>query len=182
MGVWCAAIVALTTAPAPNQGFPTRIKLTGITTNAGAFVKTTITEKDIIARCASDNSVDPARLKLLFVNGDVGVVDIVSTNMTCSILTFNGDIPTNVSLVVASGANSNSAKAIIFTPINSLAESLLPADLAGTAVGVYSASVRSNILLSATLKATVQAGSVSNNTVYTGTISIGGKPFTFLPE
>ena len=85
--------------------------------------------------------MDPARLKLLFLLGDLAVVDIVTTNITCPVATFYGDFPTNVTLVAFSGVNSNSAKAASFTPFNSLGGSLLPADFSGTMVTTYSADV-----------------------------------------
>jgi hypothetical protein len=177
----CAAIVAAADAASLEQGYPTRIKLICTTTNANALVKTVITEKDIIARCATYNSVAPARLRLLFVAGEVDVVDIVSSNVTCAVATFNEDFPTNVTLFVAVGTNSNVVKAATFTPFNSLDGSLLPTDLSATMVSSYSASMHSNSIVSATLKGTIQGGSVSNNTIYTGTVTIGGKPFA-LPD
>jgi hypothetical protein len=181
MGMLCAAILAVGAGTVLGQAFQTRIKLTCITTNGGAFVKTTITDKDIIARCAQDHGVDPARLKLLFVYGNVAVVDMVTTNILCPVATIEGDIPTNVTLVVFSGVNSNSAKAASFTPFNSLGGSLLPADFAGTAASTYSATSVSNFPTSVMLKGTIQGASKSNETIYTGTMTVSGKPI-MLPQ
>jgi len=183
MGILCAALLALGATGGGDQGYPARIKLTCITTNAGAFVKTTVTEKDIIARCASEHSVDPARLKLLFVGGELDVIDIVSTNLACMVASFDGDFPTNVTLLVAGGTKSNAVKAVTFTPFASLDGNLLPADLSATMVTSYSATIHTNgILTSATLKGIIQGGSVSNQTIYTGTLTIGGKPFGVPPR
>ena len=181
MGILCAAILAAA-GTVLGQGFQARIKLTCITTNGGAFVKTTISDKDIIARCAQDHGVDPARLKLLFVAGGVDVVDIVTTNVLCPVATLSGDIPTNVTLVVFSGVGSNAGTVVSFTPINSLGGSLLPADFAGTLVTTYTATLTSNSASKVVLKGTIQAGSVSNSAVYTGTISVGGKPIVLPPR
>jgi hypothetical protein len=181
MGILCAAMLAAGAGTVLGQAFPARIKLTCTTTNSGAIVKTKITEKEIIARCARDASVDPARLKLLFVLGDLDVVDIVSSNVTCPVATITGDSPTNVFVAVFSGVNSNNLKALTFSAFNSLGGSLLPADLSGTLVTTYTATLVSNGVTTVALKGTIQAGSVSNNAVYTGTISVGGKPF-MLPE
>jgi hypothetical protein len=181
MGMLCAAVLA-TAGTVLGQAFQARLKLTSITTNAGAFVKTTITDKDIIARCAADHGVDPARLKLVFVAGDVDVVDIVSTNVLCPVATFGGDIPTNVTLVVFSGVSSNTGMVVSFTPFNSLGGSLLPVDFSGTLVMTYAATIISNSASKVSLKGTIQAGSVSNNAVYTGTISVGGKPIVLPPR
>jgi hypothetical protein len=47
----------------------------------------------------------------------------------------------------------------------------------------YSATIHTNgILTSATLKGIIQGGSVSNQTIYTGTLTIGGKPFGVPPR
>lgn len=177
MGTLCAAIVAASATTTFGQAYPTRIKFTAITTNAGALVKSTITEKDIVARCASDHSVDPSRLRLFLVNGEINVVDIVSSNVTCAIAATEGGAVTNVTVLATSGTHSNLVKVAVFTTFRSLGGGLLPADLSGTMVSVYSAVVHTNNQISATLKATVQAGSHSNDTVYTGTVTIGGKPF-----
>ena len=171
-GILCAALLALGATVGNDQGFPTRIKLTRTTTNANALVKTKITEKDIIARCASDHSVDPARLKLFFVNGDLAVVDIVSSNITCLVATVTGDFATN----------SNNLKVAAFSPFTSLGEGSLPADFVGTLCITGTEFVPSNAPSAVTLKGTIQGGSVSNTAVYTGTISIGGKPFTVPPR
>jgi hypothetical protein len=181
MGILCAAMLTVGAGTALGQAFQARIKLTCITTNNGAFVKTTITDKDIVARCAQDHSVDPARLMLVFVAGDFAVVDIVSSNITCPVATFGGDIPTNVTLVVFSGVSSNAGKVASFTPFNSLGGSLLPADFSGTLVATYTATITSNSASKVLLKGTIQAGSVSNNAIFTGTISVGGKPFGLPP-
>ena len=181
MGMLCAAILAVA-GTVQGQAFQTRIKLTCITTNGGAMVKTTITDKDIIARCAQDHSIDPARLKLLFVAGDVAVVDIVSSNVTCPVATLLGDFPTNVFVAVFSGVNSNNLKASTFSSFNSLVGSLLPADLSGTLVTTYTATMVSNGVSTTALKGTIQGGSVSNNAVYTGTMTVSGKPLFILPE
>jgi hypothetical protein len=181
MGILCAAALA-TAGTVLGQAFQAHLKLTSITTNAGAFVKTTITDKDIVAQCAKDHSVDPARLMLVFVAGDVAVVDIVSSNITCPVATFGGDIPTNVTLVVFSGVSSNTGKVASFTPFNSLGGSLLPVDFSGTLVMTYAATITSNSASKVLLKGTIQAGSVSNSAIYTGTISVGGKPFSLPPS
>jgi hypothetical protein len=181
MGMLCAALLSLGATGGNDQGFPTRIKLTRTTTNANAFVKTKITEKEIIARCASDHSVDPARLKLFFVGGDVAVVDIVSSNITCLVATVTGDFATNVAALVFSGTDSNNVKVVAFSPFTSLGEGSLPADFVGTLYITGTEFVPSNAPTAVTLKGTIQGGSVSNTTVYTGTISIGGKPFTLPP-
>ena len=182
VGTLCAVLLTLSMGPAPHEAFPARLKLTCTTTNAaGAFVKTSITEKDIIARCASDNSVDPSRLRFVFINGELDVVDIVSTNLLCQILSFQGDIPTNVTLVVAANSSSNAAKVFLFSAVNSLGDGVLPADLAGSAIASYTVTLHSNVVVSATLKGTIQAGSVSNNTIYTGTATVGGKPLIVAP-
>ena len=180
-GMLCAAIVAASAVTALGQAFPTRIKLTRTTTNANAFVKTKITEKEIIARCATDHSVDPARLKLFLVDGNLAVVDIVSSNITCSVATLSGDFPTNVVAVVFSSADSNNVRLAVFSPFNSLGEGSLPADFVGTLVTTGAESFPSNAPPAVALKGTIQGGSVSNTAVYTGTISVGGKPF-ILPE
>ena len=182
LGTLCAAIVAASAATTFGQAYPTRIKFTTITTNAGALVKSTLTEKDIVARCASDHSVDPARLRLMLLNGDIDVIDIVSSNITCAVATTTGVNPvTNVTLLAVSGKNTNLVKVAVLTSFRSLGGGLLPADLAGTMVSVYSAVVHTNNQLTGTLKATVQAGSRTNHTIYTGTVTIGGKPFE-IPE
>ena len=182
MGILCAALLALGATGGSDQGFPARIKLTCTTTNANTFVKTKITEKDIIVRCASDNSVDPSRLKLLFVAGEIDVVDIVSSNITCLVATVTGDFATNVAALVFSGTNSNSVKVAAFSPFTSLGEGALPADFVGTLYTTGTEFVPSNAPSAVTLKGTIQGGSVSNTAVYTGTISIGGKPFTVPPR
>lgn len=181
-GMLCAALLVLGATGRGDQGFPARITLTCTTTNANALVKTKITEKDIIARCASDHSVDPARLKLFFVDGDVAVMDIVSSNITCLVATVNGDFATNVAALVFSGANSNNVKVAAFSPFTSLGEGSLPADFVGTLYTTGTEFVPSNAPSAVTLKGTIQGGSVSNTAVYTGTISIGGKPFTVPPR
>ena len=183
VGTLCVVALALSVASGSNpQAYPARVKLTCTTTNASGFVKTTITEKTIISRCATDNSVDPARLRLYFVGGELAVVDVVSTNLLCEILDFEGDIPTNVTLIVASNSSSNAAKVLIFSAVNSLGEGALPADFTGTTIASYSMTLHSNVVMGAALKANIQAGSVSNNAIYTGTITIGGKPVTFPVE
>jgi hypothetical protein len=184
MGMLCAAVLAAGVGTVLGQedgAYPTRIKLTCITTNAGVIVKTKITEKDIIARCASDHAVDPARLRLLLVFGDLAVVDIVSSNVTCGVATILGDFPTNVIVGAYSGVDSNTLKAASFTPFNSLGGSLLPADFSGTLVTTYTAKLPTNGVATVALKGTIQGGSDSNNTIYTGTISVGGKPFILPP-
>ena len=182
VGVLCVLLLAVGAVMVCGQAYPARIKLTCITTNSGAFVKTKITEKEIIARCASDHAVDPARLRLLFVGGDLDVVDIVSSNVTCPVATFTGDFPTNVVLLVFSGSDSNKIQVATFTPFNSLGGSLLPADLAGTLVTTFAGKMPSNGVATVTLKGTIQGGSDSNNAIYTGTISVGGKPFILPPR
>jgi hypothetical protein len=177
MGILCAALLALGATGGGNPGFPTRIKLTRTTTNANALVKATITEKDIIARCASDHSVDPARLKLFFVNGDLAVVDIVSSNITCLVATVTGDFATNVAALAFSGTGSNTVKVVAFSPFTSLGEGSLPADFVGTLYVTGTEFVPSNAPSAVTLKGTIQGGSVSNTAVYTGTMTVGGKPF-----
>ena len=184
MGMLCAAVVAVGAGTAlgdQQEAYVARIKLTCITTNAGVFVKSKITEKDIIARCASDHTVAAARLRLLFVVGDLDVVDIVSSNVMCEVATFSGHDPTNVVLVVFSGVNSNTAKAATFTPFRSLGGGLLPADLSGTIVTTYGGKMGTNGLATVALKGTIQAGAFSNRTIYTGTVTVGGKPY-ILPE
>jgi hypothetical protein len=181
MGVLCAAVVAAGAwaAPAGELGYLTHLNLTCMTTNGATIVKTKITDKDIVAQCASDESVDPARLRLLFVVGDLAVVDIVTSNVTCEVATMNGDTPTNVIVGVYVGATSNKVKVVSFSLFNSLGgSSLVPADMAGTMVATSGGTVGGRALSNVTLKATIQAGSVTNNAVYTGTMSIGGKPFT----
>ena len=182
MGILCAALLALGATGGSDQGFPARIKLTCTTTNANTFVKTKITEKEIVARCASDHSVDPSRLKLFFVGGDVAVVDIVSSNITCLVATVTGDFATNVAALVFSGTNSNSVKVAAFSPFTSLGEGSLPADFVGTLCTTGTEIVPSNAPPTVVLKGTIQGGSVSNTAVYTGSISIGGKPFGLPPK
>jgi hypothetical protein len=181
VGTFCAALLAASATNALAQAFPARIKLIRTTANANALVKTTITEKDIIARCASDQSVDPSRLKLFLVNGDMAVVDIVSSNITCLVATLDGDFATNVAALAFSGTNSNTVKVAAFSPFTSLGEGSLPADLVGTLYITGTEVVPTNIPLTVVLKGAIQGGSVSNTAVYTGTVSIGGKPFV-IPE
>ncbi len=177
VGMSCAAMLAAGAGTVLGQAFPARIKFTCTTTNAGGIVKTTFTEKDIIAQCASDHGVDASRLKLLLVDADVDVVDIVSSNVTCEVATIQGHSVTNVIVGVYTGVNSNFLKATTFTPFNSLGGSLLPADFRGTLVMTYTAVRPSNTVTSVKMKGTIQGGSVSNTTVYTGTMSVSGKPY-----
>ena len=180
MGILCAAVLAAGMGTVLGQAYPARIKLTCTTTNGGAIVKTTITEKNIIAACATDHAVDPSRLRLFVVDGDVLVVDIVSSNVTCAVATLTGT-STNVVVGVYSGVNSNKLKAVVYSPFNSLGGALLPPDLLGTLVTTLSATFPSNDVATVTFKGTIQAGSVSNNAVYTGTLTTGGKPFRLPP-
>ena len=64
-----------------------------------------------------------------------------------------------------------------FTPFNSPGEGILPADFSGTLCATYTASLPTNGLPIVALKGTIQGGSVTNNAVYTGTLTVGGKPF-----
>lgn len=177
MGILCAVWLAAGAGVVHGQAYPARIKLTCMTTNSGVIVKTKITEKEIIASCASDHSVDPARLRLFLVSGELDVVDIVSSNVTCSVATITGDYPTNVIVGVYSGVDSNTLKAASYSPFNSLGGSLLPADFSGTLVTTFTATFPSNAVTTVALKGMIQGGSVSNKAIYAGTMSAGGKPY-----
>ena len=181
IGVLCVLLLVVGTMTVRGQAYPVRIKLTGITTNSSGLVKTKITEKDIVARCASDNSLDPSRLKLFFVFGDLAVIDMVTSNVVCPFAITDADFPTNVLIVAFSGVNSNSAQAASFMSFNSPGEGMLPTDFVGTLCSTYSGSMPSNGVPTITLKGTVQGGSVTNHTVYIGTLTISGKPFGLPP-
>ena len=179
--VLCVLLLAVGAVMVHGQAYPVRIKLTCITTNSTGLVKTLITEKNIVARCASDNSLDPSRLKLFLVAGDLAVIDLVTSNVVCPFATTGGDIPTNVFLIVFSGANSNSVKAASFTPFNSPGEGVLPTDFSGTLLSTYSGPVTTNALPTLALKGAIQGGSVTNHAIYTGTMTVSGKPFALPP-
>lgn len=177
VGVLCVLLLMVGAVPLRGQAFPARIKLTRITTNSNGLVTSKITEKSIVARCANDNSLNRSRLKLFFIAGDFDVVDTVTSNIAYSVATLGGECPTNVIIAVFSGTESNRAKIASFTPFNSTGEGVLPADFAGTLCATYSASLSSNGVSTMRLKGKLQGGSVTNNAVYIGTVSIGGKPF-----
>jgi len=126
-------------------------------------------------------SVDPSRLKLFFVYGDLAVIDTVTSNVTCSVATWSGDIPTNVIVGYFYGPHSNKLKAATFTPFNSSGDGALPADFSGTLLTTYRAKIPSNAAPTLVLKGAIQGGSATNDTVYVGTLSVGGKPFGLPP-
>jgi hypothetical protein len=182
MGVLCALLLAVGAITVRGQAFPARIKLTCIATNSSGLVKTQITEKSIVARCASDNNLDPSRLKLFLVYGDLAIIDLVTSNMVCPFAVTDTDVLTNVAVFAFSGNDSNNVKAASFTSFKSPGQGMLPADFVGTLCSTYSGSMFTNALPNVTLKGTIQGGSVSNNAVYMGTLSIGGKAFGLPPS
>jgi len=182
VGAVCVLLLAVGAATVRGQAFPAKIKLTCITTNSSGFVKTKITEKDFVAYCASETHLDPSRLKLVFANGDLLVLDTVATNVACLVATVSGEIPTNVFVGYYSGANSNKLQAATFTPFNSDGEGVLPADFSGTLYTTYRLTEPSNSVTAIVLKGTIQGGSATNDAIYIGTLSAGGKPITLPPR
>ncbi|HUI07563.1 MAG TPA: hypothetical protein VL486_11230 [Verrucomicrobiae bacterium] len=182
-GAWLLCLLLLTVGAATvhGQAYPARINLTCITTNSSGLVKTKITEKDIIDRCATDNSLDPSRLRLVFLYGELDVLDTVTSNVTCSIATWSGDVPTNVFIGYFYGTSSNRIKAVTFTPFTSLGEGVLPADFSGTLFTTYRGRLPSDAEPTIMLKGTIQGASATNNAIYTGTLSVAGKPFGLPP-
>ncbi|HUJ08983.1 MAG TPA: hypothetical protein VL171_03080 [Verrucomicrobiae bacterium] len=179
-GVFGILLLGIGAATIYGQAFPTHIRLTCITTNSSGLLRTEITQRSIVNQCASDNSLDPSRLKLFFVLGHLAVIDMVTSNVVCPFATFAEDCPPDVTVLFPINDSSNKVRAAWFTPLSSDGDGLLPADFAGTVFGTFSSSMTSNSLATLKLKGKIQGGSVTNNAVYFGTLSISGKPFGLL--
>ncbi len=178
-GVLCAAVMALGAGTVLGQAFPAKITLTRLTTNGNAFVKTTITEKDIVAACALEHGVQASQLKLMFLGDGLAVVDTVTTNMTCLVATISGEYPTNVMLFVQGTKNTNQVKVVGLMPFKGLGgSSLVPADFGGSVVLTFSGALGGDVTSNLVMKGTIQGGSTTNGgAVYTGTMSVGGKAY-----
>lgn len=159
-----------------GQAWPARIKLTRLTTNSNRIVETTITDKDIIAQCASKNDLDAKRLKLFQIGDDLVVVDILASNRICTVATLagGGSLSNSVQLRVFRGKMQGAGCG----SLNSSGEGILPRDFSGTFFVTWTEALPSTVV---SLKGTIQDASVTNSAVYTGTLSVAGKPFFLQP-
>ena len=163
-------------------------KLVRTSTNANGLVVTKFTEKDIIAECASKHpGVNLKDLKFMLVGDGFYVVDMATTNILCPFLYVSGGCITQAAAVACSSANSNIINLVVLDSVTAPTNGMLEADLEGSVVnketltrtltGIVTTvpSAPSKIALSMAL----QAGSASNDCVYTGTIKANGKIIGF---
>lgn len=169
MSVLIAGICGVCSAA--SETFPAKISLSCTKTNSTGFVKTKITNKEIIDACATKTSIPASHLAVLFTGNEIVVADIVETNVACPCLTFSGNFITNVNIQVESGSLS---QGFGFYPLTATSAGAIPADF--TATTTFSLSFDES-KPAIKLSGTVQGGSVSNQAIYTGKISVGGKPF-----
>lgn len=179
VGIIGALILGATTSSYAQAGYQvTKVKLTRTTTNNNTFVKTVITEADIIAKAAEGTTNNIANLQLLFGDGGFLVADVVHTTLVANVahLVSSGPL-TNVALMVMSGTATNTENIAVFCILASTGEGALPADFVGTMLFNYryTTPTATNKLPTASFSADVLGGSVSNAAIYVGTIKTSGK-------
>src|SRR5437867_1475125 len=131
----CLVLACGNTIPVRGQairdvGYRARLKLTCTTSLSNRLVRSSLTEGDVISVCATQTMADPSHVQLFFLgnSGQLAVVDIVSSNVICSIATLqDNECLTNVAALARSGATDHG---VVFTPCFSVGDGALPADFA----------------------------------------------------
>ena len=182
--VWflCAvmlAVVAVGTNGALAQALPAHAKLVRTSEGSNGLVVTRISEKDIIAQCATANGRDPKDLKLMIVRDGLYVVDMVTTNPLCPFLYVGSGCIEQALAGPNSGKNSNVVNIVVVDSLTAPTNGVLEADFEGSTIYHESMNYVSNSIPRIALSMTIQAGSHSNNCVYTGTVKASGKLTAF---
>jgi hypothetical protein len=176
-----AMLLANVTFGGAPLALPARAKLVRTSVSSDKLFVTKISEKDIVAECASDNAKDPKDLKFMLVGESFYVVDMVTTNLLCPFLYIGSGCITQAAAVAYSGIGSNIVHVMVVDSVTAPTNGLLEADLGGSIVYSESLVTVSNQPSKVTMSMTLQAGSHSNHCVYTGTIKTSGKPISFPP-
>ncbi len=175
----CAAAVLWSGICARGQVFPAHISLTCTKVVSNQFVKTAITEKTLINQCATLHGKDPKQLRLVFIDGDLVVFDAVETNALCPVLGLDLGSLETLALAVTVGVHTNSARFVgleSLGPIDS-SNSLIAADFDGVLTFNSVTTLTTNgDLATIVITGSVSAESQTNRSVYTGKLSITGKP------
>ncbi|MGD0016542.1 MAG: hypothetical protein ABSC38_03370 [Verrucomicrobiia bacterium] len=178
--VWflCAVMLALVvvgTNGAPAPALPAKAKLVRVSESSNGLVVTKISEKDIIAECATEHGRDPKDLQFMLVAGGFYVVDAVTTNPLCPFLYTGGGCITQVVAGGYSGKTSNTLNIVVLDSVTAPTNGMLEADIGGSSFIQETITIVSNASSKVAVSMAIQVGSHSNNCVYTGTIKASGK-------